>query len=347
MNKVDTAKWKEFIVGELFPQIIKPFVYHTKDVVKDEEGIPYVVRSKFNNGIKYRVLRPREYVNPARVISFGAENSSFFYQKEEWISGRDMYYIDVTDVNEYACLFIATCLQPIAAKYSYNFGLFPDLLKKEVLKLPVDQTGRPDFLYMETYMKNRAVAVSASLTALQSAKQLQNSKKLNTLAWKPFGLGELFEVKKGKRLTKAGMIEGNIRFIGASAVNNGITAYIGNDEHIHKSNVITINYNGSVGEAFYQEKPFWASDDVNVLYPKFILNQRVAMFFIPILKKVGQKYAFIDKWKKEDMEKEKIMLPVQLDGTPDFHFMENYTRGIELKVQKTLKELQPYAISKE
>ena len=143
------------------------------------------------------------------------------------------------------------------------------------------------------------------------------------------------------------MIEGNIRFIGASAVNNGITAYIGNDEHIHKSNVITINYNGSVGEAFYQEKPFWASDDVNVLYPKFILNQRVAMFFIPILKKVGQKYAFIDKWKKEDMEKEKIMLPVQLDGTPDFHFMENYTRGIELKVQKTLKELQPYAISKE
>lgn len=347
MNKVDTAKWKEFIVGELFPQIIKPFVYHTKDVVKDEEGIPYVVRSKFNNGIKYRVLRPREYVNPARVISFGAENSSFFYQKEEWISGRDMYYIDVTDVNEYACLFIATCLQPIAAKYSYNFGLFPDLLKKEVLKLPVDQTGRPDFLYMETYMKNRAVAVSASLTALQSAKQLQNSKKLNTLAWKPFGLGELFEVKKGKRLTKAGMIEGNIRFIGASAVNNGITAYIGNDEHIHKSNAITINYNGSVGEAFYQEKPFWASDDVNVLYPKFILNQRVAMFFIPILKKVGQKYAFIDKWKKEDMEKEKIMLPVQLDGTPDFHFMENYTRGIELKVQKTLKELQPYAISKE
>ena len=169
MNKVDTAKWKEFIVGEVFPQIIKPFVYHTKDVVKDEEGIPYVVRSKFNNGIKYRVLRPREYVNPARVISFGAENSSFFYQKEEWISGRDMYYIDVTDVNEYACLFIATCLQPIAAKYSYNFGLFPDLLKKEVLKLPVDQTGRPDFLYMETYMKNRAVAVSASLTALQSA----------------------------------------------------------------------------------------------------------------------------------------------------------------------------------
>ena len=51
-------------------------------------------------------------------------------------------------------------------------------------------------------------------------------------------------------------------------------------------------------EAFYQEDEFVESDDVNVLYPKFELNKYIAWFRCPIIKKVGENYAFIDKWKK-------------------------------------------------
>ena len=41
---------------------------------------------------------------------------------------------------------------------------------------------------------------------------------MNTQQWKWFKLGDkkLFVIKKGKRLTKADMIEGNIRYIGAT-----------------------------------------------------------------------------------------------------------------------------------
>ena len=46
-----------------------------------ENGIPYVVRSKFNNGIKYLVKKTHNIeVSPSGVISFGAENANFFYQ---------------------------------------------------------------------------------------------------------------------------------------------------------------------------------------------------------------------------------------------------------------------------
>ena len=89
--------------------------------------------------------------------------------------------------------------------------------------------------------------------------------KIDTSKWEAFPISMLFSVVKGTRLTKANMMDGNINFIGASAINNGITAHIANDEHIHPENTITITYNGSVGEAFYQDKIFWASDDVNVL----------------------------------------------------------------------------------
>jgi len=68
-----------------------------------------------------------------------------------------------------ACLFITSCLQPIAEKYSYNYGLFPNLLKEEIVKLPADVNGEPDYEYMEKYMRkveSRAYNVIGCLTAV-------------------------------------------------------------------------------------------------------------------------------------------------------------------------------------
>jgi hypothetical protein len=39
-----------------------------------------------------------------------------------------------------------------------------------------------------------------------------------------------------------------------------------------------VNYNGSVGEEFYQQISYFALDDMSVLYPKFELNPFIAMF---------------------------------------------------------------------
>lgn len=158
--------------------------------------------------------------------------------------------------------------------------------------------------------------------------------KIDISAWKKFSLGTLFRIEKGTRLTKANMKEGNINFIGASSFNNGVTAKIGNIEHLHPANTITVSYNGSVGEAFYQTQEYWASDDVNVLYPNFTLNEFIAMFLLPIIKLAGQRYAFIDKWKKEDMEQDSIPLPVSVDGEPDWEYMEKYIKD-KLSVYKS------------
>lgn len=152
VNKVDIAEWREFKIGNIF-EIVSPKVYHTRQVKEDSKGIPYVVRSKFNNGIKYMVEKDERFVvNPKGVISFGAENASFFYQENEYISGRDMYYIDTRDLSKNTVLFIIACLEKLTSKYSYNFGLFPKLLKEEKIKLPITDNGEPDYEYMDRYM---------------------------------------------------------------------------------------------------------------------------------------------------------------------------------------------------
>ena len=147
---------------------------------------------------------------------------------------------------------------------------------------------------------------------------------LATHGWQWFRYDSLFKIVKGKRLTKADMIPGNTPFIGATEFNNGVTAYVESDKYVHQGNLLTVSYNGSVGMAFFQPQTFFACDDVNVLYPKFQLNQYNAIFLVSLIEQERYRFNYGLKWTKEKMEQTLIKLPVKSDATPDWEFMENY-----------------------
>ncbi len=326
MKQIDTKQWKEFIIKDLFT-VKRPSARSQANY--NDGDIPFVASGNFNNGVlKYLEPKKGEILDAGNCITVSPIDGSSFYQEDDFLgrggAGSSIILLYNPNLNLYNGYFIATVIRTVCRKYAYSDMANKDTIGAEKIKLPVDETGNPDFSYMESYMKNLELAVSTSLTDLQSAKKSDISGTLDISSWKLFQLSELFNVQKGKRLTKADMKDGKIRFIGASAINNGITAYISNDEHLHPQNTITLSYNGSIGEAFYQDEMFWASDDVNVLYPKFEMNREMAFFIIPLLKTAGKRYAFIDKWKKEDMEKSKIPLPVDKDSNPDYKYMENY-----------------------
>lgn len=326
MKQIDTKQWKEFIIKDLFT-VKRPSARSQANY--NDGDIPFVASGNFNNGVlKYLEPKKDEILDAGNCITVSPIDGSSFYQEDDFLgrggAGSSIILLYNPNLNLYNGYFIATVIRTVCRKYAYSDMANKDTIGAEKIKLPVDETGNPDFSYMESYMKNLELAVSSSLTDLQSAKKSDISGTIDISSWKLFQISELFNVQKGKRLTKADMKDGKIRFIGASAINNGITAYISNDEHLHPQNTITLSYNGSIGEAFYQDEIFWASDDVNVLYPKFEMNREMAFFIIPLLKTAGKRYAFIDKWKKEDMEKSKIPLPVDKDGNPDYKYMENH-----------------------
>ena len=326
MKQIDTKQWKEFIIKDLFT-VKRPSARSQANY--NDGDIPFVASGNFNNGVlKYLEPKKDEILDAGNCITVSPIDGSSFYQEDDFLgrggAGSSIILLYNPNLNLYNGYFIATVIRTVCRKYAYSDMANKDTIGAEKIKLPVDETGNPDFSYMESYMKNLELAVSTSLTDLQSAKKSDISGTLDISSWKLFQLSELFNVQKGKRLTKADMKDGKIRFIGASAINNGITAYISNDEHLHPQNTITLSYNGSIGEAFYQDEMFWASDDVNVLYPKFEMNREMAFFIIPLLKTAGKRYAFIDKWKKEDMEKSKIPLPTTEDGNHDYKYIEKY-----------------------
>ena len=167
---------------------------------------------------------------------------------------------------------------------------------------------------------------------------------MNCQKWKFFEFKKIFDIRKGKRLTKADMVEGNIPYIGATDSNNGLTARISNDEYLHSANTISVSYNGSIAEAFYQTKDYWATDDVNVLYPKFKLNKEIALFLTTIINREKYRFNYGRKWDKESMETSQIKLPAfkvqNGDYEPDWTWIENYVKNdLVKKLPKRSKEV--------
>ena len=143
---------------------------------------------------------------------------------------------------------------------------------------------------------------------------------LGVESWKDFCLCDYFEIKKGKRLTSDDQTEGSTPYIGAIVSNNGTANYIGQDA-IHDGNTISLSYNGSVGEAFYQPKPFLATDDVNILYfreeNEVVFNKYIALFVCPILRQEKYRYSYGRKWVLDSMQSTVIKLPNKA-GKPDW-----------------------------
>jgi hypothetical protein len=83
-----------------------------------------------------------------------------------------------------------------------------------------------------------------------------------------------------------------------------------------------------VADAFYQPVPFWASDDVNVLYPNFEMSPAVALFIATIIGKEKYRFSYGRKWHLERMRQSAIHLPVNDSGKPDFDYMEHFIKAL-------------------
>ena len=336
---IDTSTWKEFRIGDLFDMSLSKDDIQPKSIV--EGNIPLISSGKTNNGIVAYIQDDKATLQKAGTITVDMFGKAFYQSNPYYCvsHGRVNILTPKFDINEYIGLFIASAIEKVSnEKYEFNSMCTGKKLAEDIIHLPATSDGQPDWDYMESYMK---AVMEESEKSIENLKKANDAKHLiDVSGWGEFRIEDIFDVVKGTRLTKADMKDGTIKFVGSSAMNNGETHRIANNEKLHPANTITVCYNGSVGETFYQDEPFWASDDVNVLYPKFNMTKLMAMFVCPIIKSVGQKYAFIDKWKQEDMKNEIIKLPVTSTGEPDWQYMEDYMRNIMNKSEQIISDLQ-------
>lgn len=148
---------------------------------------------------------------------------------------------------------------------------------------------------------------------------------MDTKKWKWFRYDEVFEIKKGKRLTLADQETGEIPYISSSSMNNGVDNYINNGNT--DENCISIACYGSIGEVFYHREKVWVSDNANAIYLKDRdFNVYIATFIISILNREKYRFSYGVTGKKDRLEKLKIKLPIDENQNPDWNWIENFVK---------------------
>ena len=156
-------------------------------------------------------------------------------------------------------------------------------------------------------------------------------------SWTHFRIDDLFRVEKGKRVTKSSRAPGRTPFIGATDGRNGITDYTALDP-IFPAHTLTVPYNGSVGYAFYQDKPYFASDDVQVLIPREDISRWAMLFVAVAVRLEKERFSYGYKWHLERMRATTIRLPVTIDGNPDWDGMSRYMQGLPFSAALAISE---------
>ncbi len=290
------------------------------------DGVNFVGRSSQNHGVSGTVA-PLLNVPPyeAGLITValgGTKLLSSFVQEQPFYTAQNVAVLSPKRAMSFAeKLFVCLCIRHNRFRYS-AFGREANRTLRILLV--------PELHEFPDWVRNqRPEAVDAMAIPANASSGIPS---IVPSSWQPFELQQLFDIRKGKRLTKANMTSGDTPFVGSTDSNNGVTATIGQQPN-HCGNTITIAYNGSVAEAFYQPVPFCATDDVNVLHPKFKMTPAIALFLITLIKREKYRFNYGRKWHLERMNKSIILLPAKPDDIPDWNFMECYIQSLPYSSQ--------------
>ncbi len=154
-NSIKSDLWGSFVIEDIF-KIKRP---KARSQSNYEEGeIPFVASGNYNNGVlKHLKPKENELLDKGNCITLSPVDGSAFYQKKDFLgrggAGSSIILLYNKNLNENNGIFIATIIHRVCNKYGYNDMGSQDSLKKEVIKLPMDKSGNPDWDYMEQYIK--------------------------------------------------------------------------------------------------------------------------------------------------------------------------------------------------
>lgn len=346
--KLTDVEWGEFKVKDIF-EVTNSKPYHKNNLKITKKGIPYITRTSFNNGLEEIVENINVHKNPKNTISLGAENADFFYQSVEYITGNKMYIIQNDNISKNVGIFLVQSFRNSIKDcgFGYGKGLTGTRFKERIVMLPMDFQGQPNWQFMEDYIKQEQKQQAQKIIDYYERKLVElagDVAGLDKVEWKTFRFTEVFqEIQRGKRLTKANQTDGPKPYISSTSENNGVDAFIGNETGVRKfEDVLTLANSGSVGSTFYQQFEFVASDHVTALKSENA-DKYAYLFLSTVVKRLEEKYSFNREINDTRIKREKLILPVDKEGNPNFQYMSDFVKKLELdKAQEVLEYIYIY-----
>ncbi len=349
MNLND-RKWGIFLIGDLF--CVKRPPARNKDNY-EIGNVPFVASGSVNNGVM-KCCKPleNEKLDKAGCITVSPVDGSAFYQPYPFLgrggAGSSVLMLYTDNINLYSGQFIAKMISnTCACKYTYGHMGNKDGIRRERIMLPIDEDNKPDYQFMEDYVKElmskkREQYLDYCKGQLKFFGGGDNLIPLADKQWNAFFIVDIFDVvQRGKRLKTADHLAGEIPYVSSSSLNNGVDDFVSNDNGVRRfSNCLSLANSGSVGSSFYEPFEFVASDHITHLKNKGF-NKYHYLFLATMTSRLSQKYNFNREINDKRIAREIIFLPITDNGTPDYTYMEKYSKNLlREKIQRYIKYIE-------
>lgn len=341
MLNLNDREWNPFFLTELFPVIQRGKRLKSESHIPGH--IPYVSSSALCNGVDNFISnteKVRIFSNCISLANSGSVGSSF-YEPFSFIASDHITHLKNEKYNKYHYLFIASILNRLSQKYNFNREINDNRISREKIMLPVNKEGNLDLEFMEQYMKEREASLIQKYKDFiaQIPDIPQELPSLQSVKWKEFYLiGEkMFYIDSVKTFGSTSNLntDGIYDVVGATSKNNGNVGFLpdGYENLICSSNCICLikTGQGSVGDAVYKNNDFIPSNNVCVIRSNW-LNKYNALFIVSEINKQADRYSYGYIRNSKRIAREKLMLPADELGNPDYNFMEQY--GKQLMMQR-------------
>lgn len=346
--ELTSREWKEFKISDVFCtelnknklQIPTGALVSKKDLT--EGSSPRITVTSLNNGIdnfwNTENAEVREHCN---FISMSFLGNAFYHPYNASIDMKvHALHLKDKEMNRNIALLFVQMLENNTKGCNYGNQLSSTDLPHKSILLPVTDNGEIDYDFIESYIKEVEEQKleeyrKYALKRVDEIGTVENTEILEDKEWKPFeiaGLFEKFEQGKSKGLNHLDEENGTTPYLGATNRNNGILTFIKDCESKkQKGNCIGFirNGQGSVGYAIYKKEEFVSTSDNTFAYADW-LNNYNGLFVVASQDLIRSKYSFGYKRNNERLKKDKILLPIDSSGNPDYEYMEKYIKKLML-----------------
>ncbi|MDI9357936.1 MAG: hypothetical protein QM528_03185 [Phycisphaerales bacterium] len=316
-----------------------------------EKGIiPYVGATNNNNGVINFVKAEKKLITKGNCIAFicDGEGSVGYsvYKFEDFIGSTTIKVGRNDKLNKYNGIFITTVADTIRNKYNFGFKRNEKHLKNEILTLPSNKKGDPDFDFMELFIKqkeeNKLKEYEKYITErIEEIKFFKEVPLLDEKEWKSFSLDYFFNVYTGGDLIIQKVKDGNFPVISHSKENNGIAVYsklISGRRLFNSSSTISLADRGNFWTTT-QPLDFYIGTRVKALEFRVNPNKFILKFFCVMINKQNIKFSYGNNATSKT-DKINILLPIGKNGDPDYDYMENYIKKIEYEKLTNYRNLK-------
>ena len=326
-------------------------------VQKSTDTYEFIGRTQTDYGLQGYVKKLDSKPNKAHCISIsqiGAIHAQL--RQKEWYSSQNMFILE-PNIEKLFNQWLIVVINRALSKYS-GYSSYPTLssLKEEIILLPTCN-NQVDFEFMESFIAELEAERIAELEAERiaelsaylkvsgldnyelSVEERNALRAYHTLEWREFNLEKLFgKSTRGKRLKSLDRVKGNLPFVTAGETNTGISAFIGNDVEIFKSNTTTIDMFGS---AKYRNYEYGADDHIAVVHTDK-LSKFASLFVTTAIHRASHtgKFSYDRNFYAKDADELIISLPVNGTENINYEFMALLTQAIQKLV---IKDVVQYA----